>query len=116
MYRGHAFTDISCALRTALHTGPEGKTAPEPAGGEAADFRVTAKQEIVPNTHMVTVHAPAVAEYCKPGQFMIAMVGPQSERIPYTIADWDRDSKTVTFNVLEAGRSSGEMPPAASMP
>ena len=63
----------------------------------------------MPNTHMVTVHAPIIAEKCQPGQFVIAMVNETSERIPYTISDFDREKGTITMVILEVGRSSREM-------
>lgn len=114
MYRGHRFTDILGALKWILDeeataTGEE-QTAKESAEKEKErPFRIVEKVEIVPNTHMITVHAPVVAAKCMPGQFIIAMVNEQSERIPYTIADWDREQGTITINVLETGRSSREM-------
>lgn len=37
------------------------------------------------------VHAPMVARKCEPGQFIILRVGEDGERIPLTIADYDRE-------------------------
>ncbi len=107
-YRGHLFTDISCALKSIL---PERQPSTENDAEEAGEqlFKIIEKVEIVPNTHMITVQAPVVARKCMPGQFVIAIVNEKSERIPYTIADWDREKGTVTIIVLEAGRSSREM-------
>lgn len=127
-YRGHDFIEISSALKTirAKRAKPAAEAAPEcvapvpvapppapaaasPATGAAKRFRVVEKQEIVPNMHSLVVHAPEVAAKCQPGQFVIAMVNEASERIPYTVADWDREQGTVTINVIEAGRSSMEI-------
>ncbi|UCH63277.1 MAG: sulfide/dihydroorotate dehydrogenase-like FAD/NAD-binding protein [Fidelibacterota bacterium] len=107
-YRGHRFTEISGALKSVL---PEEQPAAEKEAEERGErpFRIIEKVEIVPNTHMITVQAPVVAAKCQPGQFAIAIVNEKSERIPYTIADWDREKGTVTMIVLEAGRSSREM-------
>ncbi|OGR07819.1 MAG: hypothetical protein A2511_12580 [Deltaproteobacteria bacterium RIFOXYD12_FULL_50_9] len=65
--------------------------------------------EVVANTHETTIYAPAIAEKCQPGQFIIAMVNEKSERIPYTIADFDRANGTITLVTLEAGRSSRDL-------
>ncbi len=108
VYRGHLLTDISCALKSILPARqPSAEKAAEKKEGHL--FEIIEKVELVPNTHMITVHAPVVARKCLPGQFVIAIVNEKSERIPYTIADWDRDKGTVTMIVLEAGRSSQEM-------
>ncbi|MBN1671798.1 MAG: sulfide/dihydroorotate dehydrogenase-like FAD/NAD-binding protein [Kiritimatiellae bacterium] len=116
-YRGHRLTDLVCALAALAREGAEREQgeAPEPAAhsesGDAArmPFQIVSKTELVPNTAMVTVYAPVVAEKCRPGQFVIGMANERSERIPYTPADWDAEAGTVTINVLERGRSSREM-------
>jgi NADH dehydrogenase/NADH:ubiquinone oxidoreductase subunit G len=107
MYRGHAMSDIVCAMRSFF--GVEEKKAAPVAAEEGKPFKIVEKIELVPNTHMVTVHAPVVAEKCQPGQFVIAMVEETSERIPYTISDFDREKGTVTMVTLEVGRSSREL-------
>jgi NAD(P)H-flavin reductase/NAD-dependent dihydropyrimidine dehydrogenase PreA subunit len=108
-YRGHRLSEVVCALRGLLGEPVEApERAAEAAAGEKP-FRILGKVELVPNTHMVTVHAPVIAEKCLPGQFVIAMVNETSERIPYTISDFDREKGTVTLVILEVGRSSREM-------
>ena len=107
IYRGHAMSDIVCAMRSFF--GAEEKKAVPVAVEEGKPFKIVEKIELVPNTHMVTVHAPVIAEKCQPGQFVIAMVEETSERIPYTISDFDREKGTVTMVTLEVGRSSREM-------
>ncbi|HET6459165.1 MAG TPA: sulfide/dihydroorotate dehydrogenase-like FAD/NAD-binding protein [Syntrophales bacterium] len=106
-YRGHAMSDIVSAMRI-FFAIPEKEVAPVPVE-EGKRFKIVEKIEIVPNTYMVTVHAPVIAEKCQPGQFVIAMVKETSERIPYTISDFDREKGTVTMVTLETGRSSREL-------
>ncbi len=109
-YRGHALSDIACALRPLVQKDTAtAKEQPAPAETEGPGFKIVEKIEVVPNMHTVTVLAPEVAAKCMPGQFVIAMVGEKSERIPYTVADTNKEEGTVTINVLEAGRSSREM-------
>ena len=111
-YRGHRLTEISCALNSLLK--PEAPAAKQKAAGMKQDetarpFKIVEKKELVPNTHLITIQAPAIAKKCQPGQFVIAMVREESERIPYTICDWDREKGTVSLNVLESGKSSREL-------
>lgn len=107
-YRGHRLTDVVRALKSLI---PEDTTR-EKAEEETVEerpFKIVEKVEIVPNTHMITVHAPVIAGKCQPGQFVIAMVNKKSERIPYTISDFDHEKGTITIVILEIGRSSREM-------
>ena len=114
LYRGHKLADISRGLRPLLPACEQTADVPSAEGpdGESEGrraFEIVEKQETVPNMHMITVSAPEIAATCEPGQFVIAMANEQSERIPYTVADFDRQAGTVTVNVLEMGRSSREM-------
>ncbi|BDU51719.1 sulfide/dihydroorotate dehydrogenase-like FAD/NAD-binding protein [Haliovirga abyssi] len=45
----------------------------------------------------IVVEAPFVARKCEPGQFVIIRVEEDGERIPLTIADYNREDKTVTL-------------------
>ena len=45
----------------------------------------------------MVVEAPLVAKKAKAGQFIILRVNEDSERIPLTIADYDREKGTVTI-------------------
>ena len=71
--------------------------------------RILEKFRIVPNAHLVTVEAPQIAAKAQPGQFLIVMVDERSERIPFTLADWDSTAGTVTFVFNEVGRSTGKL-------
>lgn len=72
-------------------------------------FEILKKQEVAPNVHQLVIRAPAVAEKARPGQFVIVMVDEKSERVPYTLCDWDRQSGTVTLVVQEMGQSSRKL-------
>lgn len=69
-------------------------------------FEILQKREIAPNVHRAVIHAPAIAKKARPGQFVILMVDERSERVPFTLCDWDRDAGTVTLVVQEVGQSS----------
>jgi NAD(P)H-flavin reductase len=55
------------------------------------------------------VYAPLVAKKCEPGQFIIARVGEDGERIPLTIGDYDPEKGTVTIVVQAVGFSTKQM-------
>ncbi len=69
-------------------------------------FEIVEKREIAPNVHEAIIRAPAIAKKARPGQFVILMVDERSERVPYTLCDWDREAGTVTLVVQEVGQSS----------
>jgi len=52
------------------------------------------------------VKAPTIAEYCEAGQFVIVMVDEKGERIPLTIADFDREKGTITIVFQEVGKTT----------
>lgn len=100
--------DIISALGSILNKKDKKREEASVVAGDRL-FKIVSKTELVPNTHMIEVFAPDVAKKCQPGQFVIAIVNEKSERIPYTIADWDSKKGTVTIHVMEAGRSSREI-------
>ena len=57
----------------------------------------------------MVVKAPFVAMKCEPGQFMIAKLGELGERIPFTIADYDREAETITIVFQVVGASTEKM-------
>jgi NAD(P)H-flavin reductase len=69
-------------------------------------FEILQKGEIAPNVHRAVIHAPAIAKKARPGQFVIMMVDERSERVPFTLCEWDREAGTVTLVVQEVGQSS----------
>ncbi len=72
-------------------------------------YRIVEKTETAPNTSLIKVEAPAVANKAQPGQFIVLMVDERSERIPFTLSDWSAERGTITFVVNEVGRSTGKL-------
>ncbi len=58
-------------------------------------FRIITKKSLNPTVCMMDVEAPAVAKKARPGQFIILRTDSDGERIPLTIAGYDRDAGTV---------------------
>jgi ferredoxin--NADP+ reductase len=71
--------------------------------------KILDQRRLVPNLHLLEVHAPAVARKCRPGQFVIIMPDEQGERIPLSIADWDAERGSVTAVFLVVGTSTRKL-------
>ena len=68
-------------------------------------YRIVEKTSLNPTVTKMVVEAPLVAKKALPGQFVILRACADSERIPLTVADYDREKGTVTviFQVVGAG-------------
>ena len=60
-------------------------------------YRIVKKRELNPTVTLMEVEAPAVARKAEPGQFIILRVDENGERIPLTIAAYDREKGTITI-------------------
>lgn len=59
-------------------------------------YRIVEKESLNPTVTRMVIEAPAVAKKAEPGQFIILRVDAEGERIPLTVADYDREAGTVT--------------------
>ena len=68
-------------------------------------FTIIKRRELNPTVTELWIHAPLVAKKAKAGQFIIVRAKEDSERIPLTIASYDREAGTVSiiFQVVGAG-------------
>jgi len=68
-------------------------------------FEILEKKALNPTVVRMTISAPLVARKAEPGQFVILRAGENSERIPLTVADFDREAGTVTiiYQIVGAG-------------
>ena len=69
-------------------------------------YRVVKKRQLAQPIVLLEVEAPAVAAKAQPGQFVIVRMDEQSERIPLTIMDFDRNKGTITIVIQDVGYSS----------
>ena len=58
-------------------------------------YRIVNKKELNPTVVMMDIEAPLVAKKAKAGQFIILRVDSEGERIPLTVAGYDREGGTV---------------------
>ena len=68
-------------------------------------FKIVEKKELNPTVTKMVIEAPLIAKKAQPGQFIIVRAKEDSERIPLTVADYDREGGTITiiFQIVGAG-------------
>jgi ferredoxin--NADP+ reductase len=69
-------------------------------------YKILERVDYSDDVYMQVIEAPAVAAACQPGQFIILMIDEEAERIPLTIADFDREAGTITIVVQAVGTST----------
>lgn len=67
-------------------------------------YKILRKKQLNPTVTLMDIHAPWVAASAEPGQFIILRVDAEGERIPLTVADFDRErgSVTIIFQIVGA--------------
>ena len=69
-------------------------------------YKIVKKETLNSVVELMEIHAPFVARKCEPGQFIILRVDEDGERVPLTIADYDREKETVTIIYQVLGYST----------
>jgi ferredoxin--NADP+ reductase len=69
-------------------------------------IRIVGGAQLAPKIHEMVVAAPRIARKAQPGQFVVVMADQCGERIPLTIADFDRQRGTITLVLMVVGASS----------
>ncbi len=69
-------------------------------------YKIVTKRALNPTVTLMEVEAPHIARKAKAGQFIIFRVDEQGERVPLTIADYDRERGTVTIIFQIVGAST----------
>jgi len=72
-------------------------------------FEILEKKVLSPNEKLMKIKAPLIARKAQAGQFIILRIDEQGERIPLTIADFDREEGTITIIFLEVGKSTKQL-------
>lgn len=72
-------------------------------------YRIVKKRVLNPTVSLMEIEAPAVARKAEPGQFIILRVDEEGERIPLTIADFDREKGTVTIIYQVVGATTEKL-------
>ncbi|SFF93582.1 ferredoxin--NADP+ reductase [Desulfotomaculum arcticum] len=72
-------------------------------------YKILEKEVFSPIIKQFVIEAPKVAKSCKAGQFIILRINEEGERIPLTIADYDREKGTITIVFQEVGKSTTQL-------
>ena len=81
----------------------------EDDGNAASGFPIQTRTDFSDTTFLLEIGHRAMARAARPGQFVIVIAHDHGERIPLTIADFDRDAGTVTLVVQAVGKTTREM-------
>lgn len=72
-------------------------------------YKILSKKEICPNQYEITIDAPYVVRNAKAGQFIIFRADENSERVPLTIADVDKEKGELTLVFMAVGYSTKKL-------
>jgi len=76
---------------------------------QESNFEIVARNDFSDVTYLLEVRHPALARAARPGQFVIVMLHEHGERIPLTVADFNRERGTVTLVIQAVGKTTREM-------
>lgn len=85
------------------------KMPTNPDQNKIEPYTILEKQQLNPQTKKLNIYAPDIAEKAKAGQFVIIKVHINSERIPLTLSNWDKENGTITVIFQEVGFSTNEL-------
>ena len=72
-------------------------------------YGIVRREDFSDVTYLLEVSQPEMARAARPGQFVIVMSKPEGERIPLTIADFDRERGTITLVVQAIGKTTRQI-------
>jgi len=72
-------------------------------------YKILEKRALSDNVKFMNIKAPLVAKKAKPGQFIILRIDETGERIPLTIADYDRKNGSITIIFMEVGKTTKQL-------
>lgn len=69
-------------------------------------YQILRKENLCPQIFLIEIDAPLVAKKAEPGQFIILRIDEMGERVPFTVADFDREKGSVTIIVQAVGKTT----------
>lgn len=72
-------------------------------------YKIVTKKILNPQIFLMEVEAPLIAKKAEPGQFIILRIDEHGERVPFTVADFDREKGTVTIIVQIVGKTTRDL-------
>lgn len=72
-------------------------------------YKIITKKILNPQIFLMEIEAPLIAAKAEPGQFIILRIDEHGERVPFTIADYNREKGTVTIIVQVVGKTTRDL-------
>ena len=72
-------------------------------------YKIVEMKMLNPTVFLMEVEAPLVAKKAEPGQFIILRIDEFGERVPFTVADFDREKGTITIIVQIVGKTTRDL-------
>ena len=72
-------------------------------------YKILEKKVMSETVKLMKIKAPIVAKKAQAGQFIILRIDDKGERIPLTIADFDREKGTITIIFMEVGKTTKQL-------
>ena len=72
-------------------------------------YKIVEKKVLNPQIFLMEVEAPLAARRVEPGQFIILRIDEYGERVPFTVADFDREKGTITIIVQIVGKTTQDL-------
>ena len=72
-------------------------------------YKIVEKKMLNPTVFLMEVEAPLVARKAEPGQFVILRIDEYGERVPFTVADFDREKGTITVIIQIVGKTTRDL-------
>jgi len=72
-------------------------------------FKIISKEDLAQDITRIVVEAPQIAKKANAGQFVVVIVDDKDERIPLTLADWDKNKGTITLILQKVGYTTKKL-------
>ena len=72
-------------------------------------YKIVKKADLNSQIYLMEIEAPLVARKAAPGQFVILRIDEKGERVPFTIADFDKEKGTVTVIIQAVGKTTKDL-------
>ena len=72
-------------------------------------YKIVKKADLNSQIYLMEIEAPLVAKKAAPGQFVILRIDEKGERVPFTIADFDKEKGTVTVIIQAVGKTTKDL-------
>ena len=72
-------------------------------------YKILSKKELCTNQYELTIHAPYITKNAQAGQFIILRVSEDGERVPLTIADYNRETGALTIVFMAVGYTTKQL-------